>query len=325
MIYITAQPDRVKFYWQLKVQLANFQEMGINMNDVHVLVGCDLAGEPSELMQSLVNTGAQFFFYPYAQDYRYLSSVRPHILKQHYAKFPELQREYMFYTDCDVIFNRLPDFSKMPQDGSWYISDTRSYLSANYILSASGPQTLQDMCDIVGISVDKVKAREKMSGGCHYLLTDVDAAFWEKVEQDSIALFTSFPNRWNSITEKYEGPNAEKYEALGEKVLLQIWCADMWAVLWNAWLRHKYTFIHDEMSFAWANGSILDFKKKPIFHLSGLNDAEAKNTFAPHFDKRLYEQRTPFNDDLSFVSEQSATYPYVQLVKRFHHSNALAF
>jgi hypothetical protein len=314
MIYLTAQPDRIKFYWQLRVQLANFMQMGINMNDVHVLVGQDLP-EQSEQMKSLRDTGAQVFFYPYQKDYRYLSSVRPHIIKQHYARFPELQAEYIFYMDSDVIFNRLPNYSKLDLDGSWYVSDTRSYISADYILRDGGPTILKDMCDIVGISPDIVKAREMQSGGCQYILTGVNAAYWEKVERDCIKLFISFPNYWNPNTKKYEGINAEKYAALGEGSV-QIWCADMWSVLWNAWLLGKYTFITEEMNFSWGNNLIKEFYKRPLFHLAGVTNDSQNDPHAPHFDKRIFENTVPFGTDLSNVNPQSATYPYSQLIKQ---------
>lgn len=313
MIYLTAQPDRIKFYWQLRVQLANFERMGINMNDVHVLIGSDLP-EYSKEMLSLRDTGAQVFFYPYGKDYRYISSVRPHIIKQHYDAFPSLQSEYIFYMDCDVIFNRLPDYRKMPQDGTWYVSDTRSYLSADYILRDGGPTILKDMCDIVGIDPEIVKAREYMSGGCQYLLTGVDSSFWDKVEKDSIKMFISFPNRWNPTTRKYEGMNADKYAALGEGSV-QIWCADMWCVLWNAWLRGKTVLISDELNFSWANNSVKEFYKRPLFHLSGVSVDTQKQANAPHFDKALYNNSVPFGADLSYVNPDSASYPYCQIIK----------
>lgn len=320
MIFLTAQPDRIKFYWQLRVQLENFREKGIDLSRVHILVGEDMR-EPSQEMLSLRDTGAQVFFYPYEQDYRYVSSVRPHIIKQHFQKFPELFHEYIFYTDADVIFNRLPDFSKMPLDGTWYVSDTRTYIGAEYILRDGGRTIFNDMCMIVGISPLVVERREAQSGGCQYLLTGVNAAFWEKVEKDCIKLFTSFPNVWVNNYSKYVGPNMEKYEALKEKPI-QIWCADMWAVLWNAWLFHKITIIHEELGFSWANGSMWDYKRKPLFHLAGIDENSVNNENSPHFDKRKYEGRTPFGDDLSYVNPNSATYPYVQIIKRLQDANA---
>lgn len=313
MIYITAQPDRIKFYWQLLVQLTNFKEKGIDLSNVHVLVGVEEA-VPSKEMLSLKETGAQIFFYPYAKDYRYLSSVRPHILKQHYAAMPELKNSYQFYLDCDVIFNRLPDYSKMPFNGNWYVSDTRSYIGANYIM-ANGKTIFQDMCNIVGIEQQAVIDREEMSGGCQYILTDVDADYWEKVEKDAIQLFTSFPNFWNPEIKKHDGPNREKYESLGENPV-QIWCADMWSVLWNAWLRGKDTIIHEELNFSWANGSMKDYLERPIFHLAGLTDDQQKNENAPHFDKRIYDRSSPVGHDFSHINPSSATFPFVQIIKQ---------
>lgn len=314
MIYMMAQPDRIKFYWQLRVQLTNFLEMGINLSDVHILVGEDMPAQSDE-MHSLREMGANVFFYHYERDYRYLSSVRPHIIKQHYERFPGLKDEYVLYMDSDVIFNRLPDFKKLSLDGTWYVSDTRSYISADYILRDGGPTILKDMCDIVGISPEVVKAREYMSGGCQYLLTGVDSRYWEKVERDCIKLFISFPNLWNPHTKRYEGVNADKYRDLGEGSI-QIWCADMWAVLWNAWLWGKITLITEELNFSWGDNDIKEYYKRPLFHLAGVTTETQQQPNAPHFDKRIYENSMPFGDNLSFVNPRSATYPYVQLINK---------
>jgi hypothetical protein len=39
MIYLSAQPDDYYFLWQLKLQLFNFNRLGIRPNNIHVLIG----------------------------------------------------------------------------------------------------------------------------------------------------------------------------------------------------------------------------------------------------------------------------------------------
>lgn len=39
MIYLSAHPDEDYFVWQSVVQLENFKSVGINLQDVYILVG----------------------------------------------------------------------------------------------------------------------------------------------------------------------------------------------------------------------------------------------------------------------------------------------
>jgi hypothetical protein len=321
MIYLTAQPDRIKFYWQLRVQLENFRDMGISMQDVHVLVGNDI-DRNSDQMRSLRDTGAKVFFYRYEKEYSYISSVRPNIIKQHFAAYPELTEEYIFYLDADVIFNRLPDFSKMPLDGTWYLSDTRNYISAMYIIGSSSYPTLKKLCQIVDVSPAVVQENEGSSGGCQYLLTGVDQYFWHKVEQDCRNLFMAYPNKWSIEKDRYvAGPGQDptleaEYLAMGDKLKLQIWCADMMAILWNVWRKGYRTVISPEMDFAWAFWDKKAADTKNIFHLSGIDHNTRENEYSPHFDKTVYNTSIPFGDDFSHINPNSATANYVSYIKK---------
>ena len=84
------------------------------------------------------------------------------------------------------------------------------------------------MCGIVGINPLIPQIMNSNSGGAQYIMKNVDASFWEKVEKDSEELF-------NQITElnnqkKTEDPTYHE---------LQIWCADMLS------MGHKRTILQD--------------------------------------------------------------------------------
>jgi glycosyltransferase involved in cell wall biosynthesis len=51
---------------------------------------------------------------------------------------------------------------------------------------------------------------------------------------------------------------------------IQIWCADMWAVLWNLWFFNKEVKVDDKLGFSWATSPIEDFDKYPIYHNAGV-------------------------------------------------------
>jgi hypothetical protein len=50
----------------------------------------------------------------------------------------------------------------------------------------------------------------------------------------------------------------------------QSWCADMWAVLWNLWLRDIETKNISEMDFSWASDPIEKVHKLGMFHNDGI-------------------------------------------------------
>lgn len=90
MIYLSAQPDSFYYLWQLKLQLYNFSQLGISREDIHVLIGYDskrgLSQKFAEFIQ--INQQASFFTYPDLRKSKvYLSSIRPHIIYQHFLPF----------------------------------------------------------------------------------------------------------------------------------------------------------------------------------------------------------------------------------------------
>jgi len=97
------------------------------------------------------------------------------------------------------------------------------------------------MCDVANIDKKIVKQNQDVSGGCHYILKNIDYTFWEKVETDCENLFTEVVKL-----------NTKKRAKDDRYHPLQIWCADMWAVLWNLWKLNRKTEIIKELDFTWA-------------------------------------------------------------------------
>lgn len=349
MIFIAAQPDRVKFLWQLKVQLWNFKKMGIDPACVHYIVGID-GDQPSEGFQKFArDSGARVFFYPNtaSKTAGYLSLVRPNILAQHFEQYPGLKDYYLFYLDSDVLFSRPMDFSVFERNGDWYVSDTRNYIWSKYIQGAAGTKVLLDMCRIVGIEPEWVIANDEGAGGAQYIIQGVDAAYWKKVERDAENLFVTISRN----TPMYEGLRLEEFDReagrarrnhasqatidgiLKQKAAyqkLQIWCADMWSVLWNGWLLGRKSVIRPELTFSWGTSSVQEYEQRPLFHYAGV-DAHSNqpvingipNLRYPHFDKYKYDQREPFGDDFSDINPISATIKLVEHIKEIQDAKWL--
>ena len=90
----------------------------------------------------------------------------------------------------------------------------------------------------------------------------------------------------------------------------QSWCADMWAVLWNIWLRDQETKVVPEMAFAWATDPISKLDTHTIFHNAGIV-SETGNGY-PAFYKGKYHMGTdPTKDpnlDMIINHEESKKY-----------------
>jgi hypothetical protein len=259
------QPCIQYYAWQVEVMLTNFKNLRIHEEfNVQTLWAFNKNESDWEEKRAIIkkvedaySDVAEFHYYEDTREYpiSYISSIRPNVLKQHFAAFPALGAETIFYHDCDVVFSRFPLFlhNYQQEDNNWYVSDTISYIGHDYILS-KGEDVLNKMCDIVGIYKDEVRLRQGQSGGAQYIMKNVDFNFFHKVEKDAEKLF-------KQITEL----NNKKKQADPTHHELQIWCADMWAVLWNAWLRGYNTNVIKEMDFSWATDLATIWDEKIIY------------------------------------------------------------
>jgi hypothetical protein len=111
---------------------------------------------------------------------------------------------------------------------------------------------------------------------------------------------------FNQITElnkikKLENP---KYHPL------QIWCADMWAVLWNGWKMGKKTITHKNLSFSWATSAVDEIEKMNIMHNAGVTNDKGNL-----FYKANYINKLPYFDNLE-IKENSASKYYWDWIQK---------
>lgn len=298
MRYMSCQPATLYFAWQLDVMLYNFIDVGINPTDIDVV--CGVQGDVdlyfNELKQKYYDVN--FYFYDDLRtDKSYTSSIRPHILHQHFKANPHLSNEAIFYHDCDIAFTRMPNFDKFLKDNISYVSDTRSYIGYNYIIK-KGKDVFDKMVEVANIKPSLVIDNENNSGGAQYLLKNVNHLFWKCVEMDSTNLF-------REITKL----NKEKKKQDLDYHPLQIWCADMWGVLWNLWKNKKQTRIIPEMNFMFATDPISHWQEKLIYHNAGVvNDRSGL------FYKGKYMREIPPNT--LKINQTQASYNYYEIVKK---------
>ena len=308
--FVCAQPA-IKYYaWQVEVMLNNFIEMGVNPNMIDIVCWKQDDVIPEE-WQTLANTYnyVRFFFYNDTRETKhYISSIRPNILKQHWENYPELKYDAIFYHDSDIIFTKPINEWIEPEmigNDKWYGSDTRWYISHSYILG-KGEDVLDKMCDIVDIPKLMVEQNEENAIGAQYLMKDIDADFWSDVERDSENLFKDI----TSLNNLKKQSNPSYHE-------LQIWCADMWAVLWNGWKRGAETNCHPNFDFSWGTSTEEDYYKMNIMHNAGVT-----NPHSGLFYKAEYMNSYPYDTDLK-INDGSASKKYYEWIKKIGDKTCL--
>lgn len=309
MRFICAQPAKLRFAWQVEVMINNFIEMGVDPNYIDV-VCCIEHGIPYDWVKMANAYPVRFFFYPDTRITRhYASSTRPNALKQHFAEHPYLKDEAIFYHDCDIIFTRpIKEWIHPAQEKDMfcYGSNTGGYINSRYI-DSYGYDWLEKMCKIVDISPSVVRENNHNCIGAQYLLKGIDSGFWERIERDSEILYKKINDEILSIVNNdrrkwlitREGKEPHKNHHL------QIWCADMWALLWNLWKDNKKTVCPKSFDFSWATDSEKTFEERNIFHNAGS---------VPVFIKGDYQNSTPYGTNLNVTPGASRRY-YEYVIK----------
>lgn len=297
--FVCAQPASTYYSWQVEVMINNFMEMGINPNFIDIVCWKINDVIPPEWSKLANAYPARFFFYSDTRETRhYISSIRPNILKQHFKAYPNLEEEAIFYHDCDIAFTKPINWEQFLKDDKWYGSDTRWYIAHSYIKS-KGEDVLDKMCEIVGIDKKVVEDNELNAIGAQYLMKGINADYWAEVEKDCEKLYkdiTELNNKKKAVEPSYHE--------------LQIWCSDMWAVLWNGWKRGKETICHSDLEFAWATSTEEEWNKLNIFHNAGVTGADQGL-----FYKALFINDIPFNKTIK-VNDGTASKKYWEIIEK---------
>ena len=304
--FICAQPTSLFYAWQVEVLVNNFMDMGINPNNIDIISWKINGVIPVEWVKLTQKYPVNFHFYNDTRETKhYISSIRPNILKQHFEAHPELQNEAIFYHDCDIVFTKPIDWKQFLEDDKWYGSDTRWYIAHSYILS-KGQDIMDKMCEIVGIEESIIRNNELNSIGAQYLMKGINAEFWANVERDCEILYKNI----SALSNIKKSQNPSYHE-------LQIWCADMWAVLWNGWKMGKETVCHPDLDFAWGTSSESDYDRLNILHNAGVTTSVDGLFYKAEFMNRL-----PYNLDLK-IKEGTASKKYYEIIQQMEKKSVL--
>ena len=312
--YISCQPDDNYYTWQVHLWLESLKNRGESDKAI-VLVFTPNYREKNEKWKQVVDLypEAEFHFYKDEHDVSsllgiYIPVLRPYTLWRHWKEHPELSDKAIFYCDSDVLFTQHFDIQQFIDDDVCYLSDTNSYINAKYF-DSKVEQVLPDKLEeyktrdvlaeigsVVGISREEAEANNDHSGGAQYFLKNIDTAFWSKVMNDCILI--------RSYLQKI---NREYFES--EDKGFQSWCADMWAVLWNLWVKEKEVKVIPEMGFSWSPDPIEKLETHPILHNAGIVGTQMDG-YACFYKGKYHTGQDPTKDehlDVILNDEKSKT------------------
>lgn len=237
MIFVSAQPDELQFAWQTEVQLKNFKSLGIDLSKVYVLVGCRDITNPlvsdASRWDRCKKYGANIEYYPDLRETKfYAPSIRPYLLGEFFKKHEDLQEEYMFYYDSDIVLTEVPAFEAM-QDYRWHVSHA-DYISWNYIEEKKSPTLMRDMLSAVGLPEQVAKDKGQNVGGVQYFIYGTTPAFWKKVEQDCERMWKTYHSNFNIYRREYYDnvvvPQHDKNPGVGGILSFEQWSKDYTAI-----------------------------------------------------------------------------------------------
>lgn len=293
MRYICAQPANDFYTWQIEVVINNFKKQGVNPNKIDIICAIDnnVVPEVWRKLQQHYNTIRFFFYNDTRVDKSYIPSIYFNLMSSHMKANPDLIGQRLFLHDCDIIFTRPPEVDWAMPGSIWYLSDTNSYINYDYI-QQKGNHIYEEMCEIVGIDKLIPKLMNSNSGGAQYITIGESFEFWDKIESDSVKLYSYFCNTEHLHIEKYENDYP-----------IQKWTAGMWSLLWNIWLKGYETKVDSRLNFGWSTCSISSIEKNWILHNAGVSPTDTGL-----FYKANYTNRLPYNEELNLDENRASSY-----------------
>ena len=274
--FIQACPDDTYYTWQVHLWLESLRDLGHSdkaISLIYIPKGRKRNSKWDQVIE--LYPEAEFNFFKDEEGELnemlrvYIPVLRPYVLWKYFKDNPDMRSKAIFYCDSDILFMKDFNVDAFLEDDVCYLSDTNSYISSKYFDSKVNdvlPEKLEEykhrdilaeIASVIGISREVAEANAEHSGGAQYLLKNVDSSFWSKVMNDSVLIRTYL-----------QKVNREFFA--NENKGFQSWCADMWAVLWNLWMREQETKVVPELNFAWASDPIVKLKTTNILHNAGI-------------------------------------------------------
>jgi len=313
--FICAQPDDTYYTWQVHLWLESLKKLG-HSNKATVLIYIPDFREKNTRWEKIIDLypETEFVFYKDVDRVSkllsvYIPIIRPYVLLRYFKDHPEMKNKAVFYCDSDIVFTEKFNIDKYIDDDISYLSDTNSYINASYFDSKTKdvlPEKLEEyktldvlaqLTSLIGIDRATCEKNNLHSGGAQYLLKNIDGAFWEKVLKDCLIIRMYL----QSINKNFFASEDKGFQS---------WCADMWAVLWNLWVREQETKVVPELNFSWATDNINKLETTTIYHNAGVT-GDYIGDFPAFYKGKYHTGKDPMKDphlEVVYNHEKSKNY-----------------
>lgn len=315
--FVTAQPDKPYFHWQVKLYIHNFIKNGIDPSQINVLFAIVEGNKiPSEPAKKIKDMGVNVHFYMDDRDNKsYIPSIKPYLIWKWLEEYPN-KADIIFLHDSDIVFTKKFDISKLLNDNISYLSDTIGYIGYDYIIDccrryetnhigSEKDGLLKEMANTIGIDINTIKINQHNSGGGQYLLKKTNSELWRKIYNDCTPLY----NNMIAYDRKYPLKTGQ----------IQFWTAEMWSILWNLWYHNYETKIDKSMDFCWATDYISKIDTNPILHMAGVTDNLKKTMFykGEYINVDPIEKLRLNKTHFDYIDKNNSTSFYIDIMKDF--------
>lgn len=294
--FMTCCPDDTYYTWQVHLWIESLKKLNKSKDAVVLIFTPITRNTNKDKWEKIINLYPEATFKFYRDDNdeitralipMYIPILRPWLMTRWFRDNPEYNKHAIFYCDSDILFTKDFNVDDYVDDDINYLSDTNSYISVTYfdskirdVLEEKKEEYAQldvmaMMGSLVGVTREQAEKNKIDSGGAQYLLKNLNATYWEKVQRDCIIIRTYL-----------QKINKDFFE--NESKGFQSWCADMWAVLWNLWFNGQEAKVIKEMEFAWSTDPIIKLESTTILHNAGIVSPMMNNH--PYFFKGKYHQ-----------------------------------
>ena len=249
MKYIIPQEKNIYGVWQSILAVSSLLDLKVDQEDIYIILGnYGYNKEWADFKIRFPKVNVHEYRNHSVQSYK--PAVKPYLLWQFFKEFDYLAKEQWFLMDNDILLTkRLTKKRK----GVVHLSDCSIYMNLDY-LRAKGYGLAEGMANRVKMDFSIVEANDKNTGGAQYVFDNISWETWKMAYEYSV------------ILHRYLGTNKDTFNRLHSENCVQVWCAEMWGVLWAIWNTGNKTVISKDMDFHFATDKIAEVKKKKIIH-----------------------------------------------------------
>lgn len=308
--FIMMNPDTFRFYWENTVACVSLLRLGVSPEDIIVVQTA--AGRINYSQRLRNELGVQVYRFTDDRTTRqknYIASIKPYLWTKLLKHAPDMQQYDFFVQDSDIVFREIPNFNNTPATANtWYGADTESYTGVEH-LNEKGPNFLKEIAPTLNMQPEDFWSYKGHGVGAQWFISHPTLDYWTDVFLECVDLFYQTVSLEPAYKRRYAR------EGRPDFYFYQTWTAEMTATLYNCHKHGIEPIITDEFNFDWSSSTKAETKNShcKIIHNSGITKEDARKKHL--FFKDDYVNKSPFDEDLSWVNPDYISSEYVQYIQ----------